>query len=131
MKHTKEPWYVFGNGHCVGGPQSEGGAGEGVAMCGMRARTEMESQANARRIVAAVNACCGLPTEALEARTLDETVGRLVRQNADLLAAVDTIFPPDQWPDLDGLQRNVELAVSCTREEFVALRDAIAKAKEG
>lgn len=53
MKHTPGPWFTFGNGHCVGGPESIEGAGQGIAMCGMRARTPEEAEANARLIAAA------------------------------------------------------------------------------
>jgi hypothetical protein len=58
MPATPGPWFVFGNGHCVGGPFSgvggePGQATAGVAMCGMRLRTEEECEANARLIAAA------------------------------------------------------------------------------
>lgn len=58
-KHTPGPWYVFGNGHCVGGPFSSDDPDEsgrktaGIAMCGMRLRSPDESEANARLIAAA------------------------------------------------------------------------------
>ena len=57
-KHTPGPWFVFGNGHCVGGPKGfiDGDPREqtaGVAMCGMRLRTDDEAEANARLIAAA------------------------------------------------------------------------------
>jgi hypothetical protein len=49
-----------------------------VSLCGITA----EQRANARRIVAAVNACEGIPTEALELGIV-----------ADLLAALEAILP--------------------------------------
>ena len=52
-EHTPGPWYTFGNGHCVGGPEGTPGAGEGIAMCAMRARTPDEARANASLIAAA------------------------------------------------------------------------------
>ncbi len=52
-KHTKGPWFLFGNpAHCVGGPHVENGTG-GIAMCGMRLREPEEAAANARLISAA------------------------------------------------------------------------------
>lgn len=60
--HTPGPWFVYENGHCVGGPfepsLSVPGVGHegntaGVPMCGMRMRTFEEAEANARLISAA------------------------------------------------------------------------------
>jgi hypothetical protein len=61
MAHTPGPWFVFGNGHCVGGPCEPGNGllddpeqkTAGVAMCGMRLRTSEECEANAKLIAAA------------------------------------------------------------------------------
>ena len=54
-KHTPGPWFVFGNGHCVGGPYLEDPEQPtaGVAMCGMRLRDPEEAAANANLIAAA------------------------------------------------------------------------------
>lgn len=58
-KHTPGPWFVFGNGHCVGGPFEPGEGDDpdqttaGVAMCRMRLRHNDEAAANARLIAAA------------------------------------------------------------------------------
>lgn len=52
--HTPGPWFLFGNGHCVGGPASDTETPTaGVAMCGMARRGPDESAANARLISAA------------------------------------------------------------------------------
>ncbi len=70
--HTPEPWFIFRNGHCIGGPHEQGPQDQsaqetaGIATCGVRRRTDEEIEANARRIVACVNACAGIPTEDLE-----------------------------------------------------------------
>lgn len=52
-KWTPGPWFLI-NPHCVGGPVEPGWeeAGQGVAHCGMRARTRTEAEANARLIAA-------------------------------------------------------------------------------
>lgn len=53
-KHTGGEWSVAPNGHCVF--TEEGiGAGRGVAMCGMGARSLEEVEANAKLISAAPN----------------------------------------------------------------------------
>jgi hypothetical protein len=57
-KHTPGPWFVFGNGHCVGGPTGMMDADPnqktaGIAMCAMRLRTDDENEANARLIASA------------------------------------------------------------------------------
>ena len=47
MSHTPGPWFVFGNGHCVGGPRTDphpGNETAGIAMCNMRLRDETENE---------------------------------------------------------------------------------------
>jgi len=53
VTHTPGPWFLFNDGKCVGGPETNEGAGQGIAMCSMRARTDDEARANARLISAA------------------------------------------------------------------------------
>lgn len=70
-KHTPGPWFVFGNGHCVGGPCERPGEAEqtgGIAMCGMRLRSPEEAAANARLIAAApaLLAACKLAMKFIE-----------------------------------------------------------------
>ena len=85
-KHTPGPWFVFGNGHCVGGPKGfiDGDPREqtaGVAMCGMRLRTDDEAEANARLIAAAPDllAACEMlisdPSEEWSQTAFDRRVG--------------------------------------------------------
>lgn len=84
--HVKEPWHVVSR-HREGyvgilginedrGPLSSyGGEHLSVVM-------EMDDPDSARRIVACVNACAGIPTEALEAGALAaafDSVGELIR----------------------------------------------------
>lgn len=53
-QHTPGPWFVFGNGHCVGGPCDRPPTNTGgIAMCSMQVRTPAEIAANARLIAAA------------------------------------------------------------------------------
>jgi hypothetical protein len=131
-KHTKEPWFVNEDGIIrVGKPNvndyidpipiasawREGAFSDGE-------ETE-ESQDNARRIVACVNACAGLDTEALDSRfgiaaemwgLADKRLARvqeLVGQRDELLAALKGV---------------VKVADRQT-DEFNAARAAIAKAE--
>ena len=62
MNHTKEPWHV-----CDGLISSE--KKEAIALVehsGMNGPVSPTGSANARRIVACVNACSGIETELLE-----------------------------------------------------------------
>jgi len=56
-EHTKEPWNVCENVHIA----SEDGNGYWISIC-----TDVNTPANARRIVACVNACAGMDTDSLE-----------------------------------------------------------------
>lgn len=50
---TPGPWFVFGNGHCVGGQASDDAEAiptAGVAACGMGRRPPAETRANAAAI---------------------------------------------------------------------------------
>ena len=78
-KHTPGPWEVTpahqtsGWGTCVGGARN--------IIARLTGRDKAVKEANARRIVAAVNACEGISTEALEAGA----VGGLVAVVEELL----------------------------------------------
>ena len=72
MKHTPGPWTLFNDGKCVAGPESTAGAGHGVAMCSMRARSDEEARANARLIAAAPDLLAALKQIAF-ARPAGET----------------------------------------------------------
>lgn len=73
VKHTQEPWHFDKYGNII--------AGEEQLLLGgirtpMSAGPSMdEGKANARRIVACVNACRGLPTHELEQKGLVAAVG--------------------------------------------------------
>ena len=92
-KHTKEPWALYRNGQSVGDAI-------GHAVCDVWPRGDdqiasKEGKANARRIVACVNSCRGLPTDELEQKGLVAAVGTQLldveRQRDELLAALDEI----------------------------------------
>ena len=84
MAYTPEPWVQHDADYC---PDEIWGALDyvdngvrGQLVCTLADNDRLE--ANARRIVAAVNACAGIPTDALEAGAV-----------ADLLAACESIRP--------------------------------------
>ncbi len=60
MEHSKEPWGI----EPIGMYTIRDAAGP-IAMCFSARERELDA-ANVRRIVAAVNACAGIPTEVLE-----------------------------------------------------------------
>jgi len=71
MKHTKEPWefgdiYSYGIGFIYGA---------GIEVAETNGNSLEEINANAKRIVACVNSCAGITTEALEAGVISYTLG--------------------------------------------------------
>lgn len=95
MNHTPEPWEHIGNGDIQGREDNGYGAGN-VDVCSVYMRTvEGRSEANARRIVACVNACAGISTENLVQNRpiwdglhrLNERI-RLAEQHRDKLLAI-------------------------------------------
>lgn len=95
MSHTKEPWRVCGR--TVSGPKGlliEDSYGEAIAVVH---EGGCDDEADARRIVAAVNACAGIPTDALESgvarQVLDEIEAavKLEKQRDELLAALEEL----------------------------------------
>ncbi|MGU5671202.1 hypothetical protein ACV1CZ_10755 [Aeromonas caviae] len=112
-KHTPEPWVIWNGGDGImmyGAREPKRG---GVAlMCSNELVSGRTAIANARRIVACVNACRGLPTDELEQKGLVAAVGTQLldveRQRDELLTALDGVL---QWvaygqpDDLNHLDR--------------------------
>jgi hypothetical protein len=87
--HTPEPWFVQLSDH-PGGLLIKPIPGQVVAQCD----EVPEMEANARRICAAVNACEGIGTQALERgiiADLRRLLGELVTAAGDLDAAIDGV----------------------------------------
>ena len=82
MKHTSEPWNTRASATGSGKLVLTGADNDSIALCG-----EAE---DARRIVAAVNACAGLSTEALESELKDGHgfVRAFQRERDELLEAL-------------------------------------------
>ncbi|MBP4059581.1 hypothetical protein [Aeromonas sp. Prich7-2] len=112
-KHTPEPWVIWngGDGIMMYGREPKRG-GVALAMCCNELVSGRTAIANARRIVACVNACRGLPTDELEQKGLVAAVGTQLldveRQRDELLTALDGVL---QWvaygqpDDLNHLDR--------------------------
>jgi hypothetical protein len=87
--HTPEPWFVQPSDH-PGGLLIKPIPGQVVAQCDQ----VPEMEANARRICAAVNACQGISTEALEREIVAElrhVLGEIITAAGDLDAAIDGV----------------------------------------
>ncbi|MGE8045191.1 hypothetical protein ACQKO6_13380 [Pseudomonas monteilii] len=87
-KHTAEPWDLMPHGIIYGGPvqrYANGSTKSQIAMAtGANFMALGEQQANARRIVACVNACAGISTDALEQGQVAPDAFRLEESRADI-----------------------------------------------
>ncbi|WP_273763560.1 hypothetical protein [Aeromonas hydrophila] len=120
-KFTQGPWKLFRNDQSVGDAR-------GYAVCDVWPRGDdgmasEEGKANARRIVACVNACRGLPTDELEQKGLVAAVGtellELDQLRNELLAALEHLHHNAK---ASGAEMGLALDVA---------EEAIAKAKSG
>ena len=139
IKHTKEPWFhhaASGSQHCAGGyiNASESRSDHAIAhICGSGFKCG-EYQANARRIVACVNACAGLPTEQLESSPIGGVlngVAGLIAHRDDLLAALEGLLADMRLrAKLDGdVDSDGCVVLNCGNGVLYAANKAISKAK--
>lgn len=98
-QHTKEPWRTGRHGCVVADePVLEIGGSDDVEYYGGHLICESVTLRNARRIVACVNACAGIPTDDLESSLrlglfhLAEFADEVVKQRDDLLAALEVLL---------------------------------------
>ena len=66
MSHTEEPWQWWTANLTFVGTRPEFGEHRERSALGSLKGYRTQAEANARRIVACVNACAGIPTESLE-----------------------------------------------------------------
>ena len=91
-QHTPGPWVDDGYAH-IGAVNDQLNGGYLIALC-----EGPDRAANARRIVACVNACAGIPTESLEQLSQNGSLKVLARnielekQRDELLAALEKQF---------------------------------------
>ena len=100
-KHTPEPW-ILGRACTVVSdtPVPGMGGSDAVEYYGGHLIGESIVDANARRIVACVNACAGLPTEQLESSPpggIINGVAGLIAQRNELLAALEIIAASEEF----------------------------------
>lgn len=155
MIHTKEPWAVdpderpgmAWNNHIISADNPN------MTICFMahdNTADNIAGEANARRIVACVNACAGIPTDDLEACPdrglfyLASHADQLVKQRDDLLAALQSIsnitgdagfnigwpleFCPGELPE-DETNRLLSLACEYLKDISKEASRAIARVK--
>lgn len=86
----------------------------------------VHDQEDARRIIACVNACKGIPTEALECQAKRDLTAKLIEQNQALLAALERCV--DQILQMQGMFDDCDGAIHAALEDA---EQAIAEAKGG
>ncbi|MDM5117230.1 hypothetical protein [Aeromonas hydrophila] len=135
-KHEREPWVLGGcSGRMVTTPS--GYVGDGYI-------ADVDTKDNARRIVACVNACRGLPTDELEQKGVVAAVGtqllELESQRDELLAALEEgrraigehFAPNDCYATGPMTGDDFRDLVQCPACSFIAMYDeVITKAKGG
>jgi hypothetical protein len=114
--HSPEPWWIDDEGFIAAG-SGEPYATVADPQCRPTADCGEENEANGRRIVAAVNACRGLSTGALE----QGVVGELREALGCLLDQIDTLKGESSCIDEDILKG----------EPYAAARAVIARAAAG
>ena len=125
-EHTPEPWAT--NGTRIESEHSHGWANDGWIIAGLEGP---DAEANARRIVACVNACAGIETELLEILTdNDKTISGLIRsiekQRDELLSAAEAIeIDAEECLDFDEFT-----AMLVPMASYHKLIEAIASVKE-
>ena len=108
-KHTPEPWRVGRHGTVVSDTPVPGiGGSDAVEYYGGHLIGESITEANARRIVACVNACAGMRNDELEGGLLigvmQSKIDRLECQRDELLEAakaVVTRWDTPNWKDAE------------------------------
>lgn len=129
--HTPEPWGDNDDGVLLGNLDNYAGVAPVVAVVegyDDEANASDEARANSRRIAAAINACQGIPTEALEQGTVAEMLAALKQAHSLIL---------DMGKIIRGLDDNHEWLefwtqdgdYLCSDSRFDAIDAAITKAK--
>ena len=131
-KHTPEPWRT--DAEC-GFPQDiHDSKGSLFLRCGSDFDNEIYGEANARRIVACVNACAGCATEVLETAPVgffNSTYGHpkyleeITKQRDELLAATEAIaINSEECLDFDECT-----AMLVSIDDYHKLMEAVARVK--
>lgn len=125
-KHTPEPWRANELQADI-----DGRNGEAVAVCYCNDDNGDDAIANARRIVACVNSCAGIPTDWLESGTVgclknvrDER-DMYLKQRDELLAALDGLLKAHRIT----FSRRPPETVEQAEKQLDAIRNAVAAAE--
>ena len=106
-EHTKEPWYVFSH---YGDPEIRTKEGDKLVAALLPSKL-----ADARRIVACVNACRGASTEVLESGVVHDwslLMTELEKQRDQLLATLQQIA---DWPREHEVCETARKAIAATK----------------
>lgn len=124
MEHTKEPWGYDGHSGigAINSDQLNGGYFTAEVM-------GPDKEANARRIVACVNACVGVGTEYLEDNGLIIELVRehntVLKQRDELLAALEKFMAShEECTDFDGFTAQI-----VSMDDYHEAQEAIERAK--
>lgn len=124
--HTREPWELYRNGQSVGDAR-------GYAVCDVWPRGDdqlasEEGKANARRIVACVNACSGISNEMLA----DDCFSKMMKDRDSLLAERNELLEALEMVIADKSPSYHDCIDDGEQEcAWCVARSAIAKAKGG
>lgn len=136
-KHTPEPWVMSTKADGNWWHISAGNQAIAAVHAASKKRNEPYAsmfEANARRIIACVNACAGLPTEQLESSPLGGVlngVASLIAQRDELLAALEGVLAVvGDSTGVAGYHLNGDIADWDEFDEINAIYTAIAKAKD-
>ena len=135
-QHTPEPWVMSTKANGNWWHISAGNQAIAAVHAASKKRNEPYAsmfEANARRIIACVNACAGLPTEQLESSPLGGVlngVAGLIAQRDELLAALEGVLAiVSDSTGVAGYHLNGDIADWGEFDEINAGYTAIAKAK--
>lgn len=128
-KHTSEPWAIWNSGDGIIAAEEKSFSRGGIALITCNSQVDgRAAKANARRIVACVNACAGLPTKQLEVSPIGGVlngVAGLIAQRDQLLEVLEMVIA-DKAPGYhDCIDDGEQECAWCVA------RSAIAKAKGG
>lgn len=115
MRHTKEPWSCNEFGYIyAGNPQFIVG------------HISQDAESNARRIVACVNACAGLPIDKLDV-LVGSSINELKQQNAELVEALESAL--ESRLDID-YSRDGSIYTMLSKAKILELFNILSKHKE-
>lgn len=114
-EHTKEPWRHVGQGDIVGANDDD--------VCAVYFHSQRPVDANARRIVACVNACAGISTEKLEGPGMLVNIPddhNIIAQRDELLARLQSALSFIEGFENDDSQEGIDDLLADIRASILA-----------